>query len=177
MLVGRHDRVEGTERTLGWAEDPQLAADDRELDVLGGVDDLGLAGEPELAAQVGLRIRPRRQRLATLANLDDALPAAAGSTARCGHGRRDLVGVVEQRSADDERPTVDAVDDVRQRIGQGRAVERASPGAKTASSDYPTLVAVLQTLPSKRVTARRGPQPEVSEPTSRAGPVRNWGAA
>ena len=93
-------------------EDPHAAADDRELDVAAVVLDVGLAGEPEAAGEVGLGLGPWRQTLGALADLDDALPAATRPSARRRHGRRDLVGVVEEARADDQRPVIGPVDGV-----------------------------------------------------------------
>ncbi len=95
-IVGGDDGIQPGRGVAGRAEDPDLAADDRKLDVIiDGLDDR-LAGEPERPPEVELGLGARREVVGALADLDDALAAAAGATARCRHCGRDLVRIVEE---------------------------------------------------------------------------------
>ncbi len=147
-VVRGHDRIEADVRLIRRPQDAHPPADDRELDVARDVLDLGLAGQAELALEVGLGLRSRGESLAPLADLDDALATAPRPPARGRHRARDLVGIVEQGPTGDERAMLGPLDDVRHSRLLGREAARSGDsGRRARSADYPTLVAVLQTLP------------------------------
>ncbi len=111
-LVGGDDGVDVGDGLAGVLQDAHAAADDGELDIALGRLDVGLAGEAEALGKVRLCLGTGRQRLGPLADLDGALAAAPGTSARLGHSERDLVGIVEDRLAHGQGAAIDAVDDL-----------------------------------------------------------------
>ena len=83
-------------------EDARLAPQDGELDVRVDVRHQSLAGEPVAAAQEGLGLGRRAERIHAALDLDDALVALAAPAARGGHPDAQAVGVVEDRPARDQ---------------------------------------------------------------------------
>ena len=129
VVVEGDDGVDLGQGGVTASEDAHAPADDRELDVQVGRLDARLAGEPEVGRQVRLGLGARGQRIAALADLDDALTAAPRAPAGLGHRDRDLVGVVEERAPDLRGSPVGAMDDV----GHVRSVgSRGGPGCRVA---------------------------------------------
>ena len=83
VLGDGDDRVDLGDGLAGFLEDVHAPADDGELDVTVGRLDLGLAGQSEVPRAGTPRPRCGRESwLAALADLDDALAAAARAAAR-----------------------------------------------------------------------------------------------
>ena len=111
-------------------EDAQAPAQDRELDVRVVALHGGSAREPVAGSKERLLGAGRAQRIAARGDLDDALVAAPGPTARGRHDQLQLIGRVEERPPADEGDAVAGVDQVRchpRSIGSGPpATARAS---------------------------------------------------
>ena len=97
----------GIERRVfffGNGQDLGRAPQGCEGDVHVRIDDAGLAGEAVVLPQEGLRLRPGRQPFHPLLDFHDALVADAVAETGGRHLHGEVVGVVEDGSADDRGP-------------------------------------------------------------------------